>query len=164
MASTKIKIDKTKETSFWGLVFDSARKLTFVFGLVAIALLLTGCDSSAQSQQQATATSRVEIASYKQMSDEDLSYPGKNRRSFRFTIDKASSNEVIEATSNVIIKEMKSKYPNTELTIWFFSDEKLVGKIGYNVAMVIYDSEKQDTKVTFASDEEKRLGEMYLSQ
>lgn len=59
MALMKIKMENSKETSFWGLFLKKSRKLALVLGALVVILLLTGCNPSAQSQQQAIQISQV---------------------------------------------------------------------------------------------------------
>lgn len=77
------KTNNSKETSFWGLFFNQVKTLSLVIGFLSIALLLTGCDPSAQSQNisqtpQATQSPKIEVKT--ETKEEPISFESKEEQ------------------------------------------------------------------------------------
>lgn len=83
MTDKGVGLRKPKETSFWGRFLNIIKIPTLVLGFLAIALLLTGCDPSVQSQQttqtpQATPSPSIEVKT--ETKEEPVSFETKEEQ------------------------------------------------------------------------------------
>jgi hypothetical protein len=124
------------------------KRLQFVYrssALAVVALVLSGCSALdydivqiEMSGDDIGRVNMIEAIPYRVVTEEDISYAGCKRSSFRIVVPDDSEKTEVETVMKKIINSNKAQWD--DITVWAYKDseEDMVGKVGHTMGMMEY--------------------------